>query len=154
MAQRQGFSPRRRLRSPGRDAVTTEEIVLERMKVTAQAALGSSMVDSMELRRSDHLGYMMDQLVFQLRAEVLSRPLGRIVYSFPATPWDHWKQKWLPRLGSVGRWYLSRHPVRESAKAFSAAAIFPEANVAYPRELGHIKFTLQPELPHYQDAML
>jgi hypothetical protein len=131
-------------------SLSAEEIVLERSRLVAQGSLGRSVIDSMQVRSSDVFEYMADRLTFQLRAEVLSRPLGRIVYSFPATPWDHWKQKWLPRLGVPGRWYLRRHPVRESAKAFSAAAIFPEANVVYPRELGAVKFALAPEV--YFDA--
>lgn len=121
-----------------------EALTLNRVKFAGRVSLGANVLDTMELSRMEER--ITGQLIYKLEAEVLSRPLGQIVYSFPATPWDHWKEKWLPRLGRVGRWYLRRHPVRESAKAFSAAALYPHANVRTPDNFGPVRFMLQPEL--------
>ncbi|HTU15653.1 MAG TPA: hypothetical protein VMF31_10670 [Solirubrobacterales bacterium] len=129
------------------DFIPQEEILLRKIKYAIVGNLGSSVVDSAELRQMQDL--MMDRMAYRLQVELLSNELGRIVFTFPATPWDHWKRDWLPRLGRLGRWYLRRHPIRESASVTSASATFPKAHVAYPKELGEIRFLLQTE-PNYR----
>ena len=122
-----------------------QEMVLHRFKYSATQMIGRAVLESTELKVSEILGFAADELAMRLEVELLGKSLGRIIYTFPATPWDHWKQVWLPRLGPWGRWYLRRHPAREGAKVYSDRAIFPQSEMAYPRELGAVKFALAPE---------
>lgn len=116
-------------------------VSLDRMLFKNRVAFSKEVLAQSDARMM--MDNQMDRAIVELSVQVLSNPSGRIDYSFPATPWDHWKREWLPRLGPLGKWYLKRHPVRLSHDVKSAIALYPEATIAYPEGLGPVKFLIQ-----------
>lgn len=136
------------------------ELVLERLHVAAGVNVSRSLMEEVELKT--WMEPTLDRLAVQLRAQLLGHKLvdehHRVVYSFPATWWDHLKQRlsrWetnppLVTVHRVVRWWLRRHPVREDAKCVSFSfrewATFPEVSARYPRELGPVHVLQQAEI--------
>jgi hypothetical protein len=110
------------------------ELVLEKMAVAAVQRLHPAVLHDAHI---DTEQLITGELAVRMRGFLLSNPAGRIVYSFPATPWDHWKRDHAPA------WFLRRFPVRWSHDVRSAAATYPEANVAVPPELGRVVFQVR-----------
>lgn len=127
-------------------------LVLERLRHVASTALSPALVATLETHTFEHT--FRDQLIMQLRAEVLGHRLVneeasgalRVIVTYPASGWDAFKRDAAPRLGRLGRWWLRRHPVRLTARVVREAwgvtfrewATFPEASIVYPRELGAV----------------
>jgi hypothetical protein len=151
-----------------RAEVAFRELVLERLKVASVGRISRQLLVEAEIRTVMEM--MADQLAVELSAHVLAhstvRKQHRLVVEYPATAWDHVKAtlaRWTwqgggvkvhglrtephpapRRLRRLVSWWLRRHPVRVTAEAvsvdFSEYATFPEAQIAYPKDLGRVVF--------------
>ena len=117
---------------------TTEQIVLDRLRVGAQTAVGRNAILHVQENYEDFLGGLM----FRLESEVLGEKLVGGTYAgyghkdFPTSPWQFFKQRhadswWL-------RWLVVRRPVvteRHTIKAeveVEAHRTYPESRIAIP----------------------
>lgn len=101
---------------------------------------GSFTRDSLRIEREFDIDFFRD--VIRIQFEALKEPLGysnEVRYydvDIPASWWQHYKLELKDDV--VSRWLLRRWPVKYKTKSFRAefriehAAIYPEANVAFP----------------------
>lgn len=116
------------------------ELALSVQHLAHTTRFSAEVLSAMKLRRSDALGFVAEQSVYRMDAYIFSNPLGRIEVGYPATPYEHFRQKYFPRLGPLGRWLLRRRPIRQTWVVKSAAAVFPEAHIPLPQQLGQRNF--------------
>lgn len=117
-------------------------VKLDRRKLATRLAISREVLDGMEVSVSDSVEFATDRMLLDLSGYIYANPAGRIVYSFPSSPWQFWKARHFPG------WLLRRVPVREQSKAFSAAALFPEARIpTRPDSFGPAVFHIEPEFP-------
>lgn len=116
-----------------------ETIMLERLKVAGITNISNVLLDSAEVSVSETMTMAMDQTMIRLATRVLAHDQGKVTITFPATWWDHLKRDRISKIPLVGRWYVRRHPVRESAIPLRRWAKFPGAEIAYPRGLGPVR---------------
>lgn len=114
---------------------TGDELVLEKQIAAAITVVNREWLHDAKLERAEHVNFITGQLAFRLEKLIWANPLGRLEVSYPASPWEHFRSVYFPRT-RLGRWFLQRKPVRETTVIKSAYATFPEAHIAYPKELG------------------
>ncbi len=69
----------------------------------------------------------MERLVLRVRQDVLAQHLDRAVVSYPATCWQHLKQRFAPR------WLLCRWPVRMETRELNAYALYPYVGLPHEK---------------------
>lgn len=123
--------------------VPRNELVLKRYEYAIQRHISAGLLRGTSMELSDVADLSARAAAVTLRKAIYGNPLGRIEYSFPASPWEHIRQAYFPK-SRLGRWFLKRRPVRMAYHVASAAAMFPEAHMNYPEHLGEVTL-LMPE---------
>jgi hypothetical protein len=81
-----------------------------------------------------------EMVVAKVRGFVLGRTLERQQVSFPSDWWQSFKARWFPR------WAKRRWPVQFETIIIEAKALYPEANIAVPKELGKVVVAVMPPI--------
>lgn len=97
--------------SNSQELFTIHSILLESSRVVLERRLGKYMLRNMELRERRDI---VDDLVIALSSEVLSNKLCEDSYSvsdsqtllFPKTPWQHFKNDYMPK------WFIKKFPIK------------------------------------------
>lgn len=117
--------------------VAVSKITLERLKKYVATHIGSSLADSIEVRKRVEAG--LEGMVYELRASVLASKIADdkytayFYYKVPATWFQHWKKDHAPR------WFKKRYPVKYEVKKakktvhFKRYETYPQANLAIPQ---------------------
>jgi hypothetical protein len=155
--------------------IETETLEFVKRKIASRVHVARALLEEAEIRQV--MDMATEQLVMELSTYALADHLQtlekRVVFTFPATPWDHLKDRlaawgfkhWRERIGPMltprallanwCTWYVTRHPIRESAKAmhvsFVEEAIFPDARLRIPRDQHVLRVA---RMAHYPDELL
>lgn len=119
-----------------------EEIVFEKQVAVAVSAIRKEFLHDATLDRSELVRFTVDELVLRLEKLIWANPLGRMVISYPATPWEHFRATYFHR-NRLGRWLVKRRPLRFHYEVKSALAAFPESHQVWPDTLGRRVFILR-----------
>jgi hypothetical protein len=136
--------------------VLSEEILLEQLKFGVQRRIGYGAAQSLNLEMIKEV--ITDQMIFSLTAEMLAERIGgeqirkheRVQHVFTPIdgPFQRWKDRhktswwlrWFVRWRPVCRLYeelITNVTLQVDVKDY---ATFPEHTVAYPPQLGPVKF--------------
>lgn len=113
-------------------------LILERLKMYVAKNVGSSLADSMELRKQ--IMMEVEGMVYSLEASVLASKIAddkykaHFYYKVPATWFQHLKKTHAPR------WFKQRYPIQYTDKKmtktvhFKRYETYPQANIAIPKD--------------------
>jgi hypothetical protein len=125
--------------------VTSEQHVLEKLKVVSQIAVSRSVLPAFVRDNArfevGEANPVLDQLIFRLRSAVLADKLvserQAVTLDIPASWWQHFKRdSWLGR--HRPQWMRRRWPVRFTTMRqevlFERYRTYPDASIALPSE--------------------
>lgn len=115
----------------------SQTVTLEKVRVGIEVALSHTLL----MDPSVDLDVLLNEaIVAKVRGFVLGRTLERQQVSFPSDWWQSFKARWFPR------WAKRRWPVKFDTVMLEAKALYPEANIAVPKELGKVVVAVMPPI--------
>lgn len=96
------------------ETTTFRDLMLERCRVSMEYRLGKHMLRNLELREFQNPCTAIDDLAIAFCSDVLSNKLCEDSYSvsdsqtllFPKTPWQHFKNDYMPK------WFIKKFPIK------------------------------------------
>lgn len=125
--------------------ITTETIILEKIKKAAIAHFTKEMIDDLSLDFSSHINFMAETYVFRVIKELLAFKAGDRIVRYPENWKEAFKERWFPA------WLKKRFPVKYTEH--DVLVVFPDLLKKHPcpQSLSdqnyHIVFAKHPFLP-------
>lgn len=131
-------------------SLLTDSLVLEKIQVAISEQISENVAYVMNNAEwQSHLEATTQRMVLRLKSHVLAHSRGTIerteelAVEIYASPWQAVKA-WWAQGDPVGRWWCRRWPVRMETVRKTARLVvsendtFPDAGIAYPKELGRV----------------